>query len=89
MYFRRKTLLYMPLGEFSYRLDSSNAQTFQPERSANPQAFNLVRFDFSSNHGNFELTCIFRFRVHPCMVQNLAPSAMQHDALICELHTRA
>ncbi|KAF8783819.1 hypothetical protein HU200_000259 [Digitaria exilis] len=52
------------LGEFSYNLDNSNAQTFQLERSANPQAVNMVRFDFSSNHGNPELTCIYRFRVH-------------------------
>ncbi|CAN6243261.1 unnamed protein product [Urochloa humidicola] len=52
------------LGEFSYNLDNSNAQTFQLERSANPQAVNMVRFEFSSNHGNSELTCIYRFRVH-------------------------
>jgi len=52
------------LGEFSYSLDGSNAQTFQLERTANPQAVNMVRFDFSSNHGNLELTCIYRFRVH-------------------------
>jgi hypothetical protein len=24
----------------------------------------MVRFDFSSNHGNSEHTCIYRFRVH-------------------------
>jgi len=52
------------LGEFSYSLDRSNAQTFQLEIGANPQAVNMVRFDFSSNHGNLELTCIYRFRVH-------------------------
>jgi len=52
------------LGEFSYSLDGSNTQTFQLERTANPQAVNMVRFDFSSNHGNLELTCIYRFRVH-------------------------
>ncbi|CAL4971067.1 unnamed protein product [Urochloa decumbens] len=52
------------LGEFSYNLDNSNAQTFQLERSANPRAVNMVRFEFSSNHGNSELTCIYRFRVH-------------------------
>ncbi|CAN6230533.1 unnamed protein product [Urochloa humidicola] len=52
------------LGEFSYNLDNSNAQTFQLERSANPRAVNVVRFEFSSNHGNSELTCIYRFRVH-------------------------
>ncbi|CAN6277729.1 unnamed protein product [Urochloa humidicola] len=52
------------LGEFSYNLDNSNAQTFQLERSSNPQVVNMVRFEFSSNHGNSELTCIYRFRVH-------------------------
>ena len=63
------------LGEFSYSLDGSNAQTFQLERTANPQAVNMVRFDFSSNHGNLELTCIYRFRVHgtePGSLSNLA-----------------
>lgn len=52
------------LGEFSYDLDKSNAQTFQLERTANSRVVNMVRFDFSSNHGNLEHTCIYRFRVH-------------------------
>lgn len=52
------------LGEFSYDLDKNNAQTFQLERTADSRVINVVRFDFSSNHGNSELTCIYRFRVH-------------------------
>ncbi|KAL6839687.1 hypothetical protein ACP4OV_030375 [Aristida adscensionis] len=53
------------LGEFSYDLEKSNAQTFQLERTAaESQVVNMVRLDFSSNHGNSELTCIYRFRVH-------------------------
>jgi hypothetical protein len=67
------------LGEFSYSLDSSNAQTFQLERSANPQAVNMVRFDFSSNHGNLELTCIYRFRVHGTEPGSLSNTAWCPD----------
>lgn len=52
------------LGEFSYDLDKSNAQTFQLERTADSRVVNMVQLDFSSNHGNLELTCIYRFRVH-------------------------
>ncbi|KAL6650468.1 hypothetical protein ACP70R_009393 [Stipagrostis hirtigluma subsp. patula] len=52
------------LGEFSYDLEKSNAQTFQLERTVDSRVVNIVRFGFSSNHGNSELTCIYRFRVH-------------------------
>ncbi|KAK3165027.1 hypothetical protein QOZ80_1AG0027990 [Eleusine coracana subsp. coracana] len=54
------------LGEFSYDLEKSNAQTFQLERTADTdsQIISIIRFDFSSNHGNSEHTCIYRFRVH-------------------------
>lgn len=52
------------LGEFSYDLDKSNAQTFQLERTAESRVVNMVQLDISSNHGNLELTCIYRFRVH-------------------------
>ena len=67
------------LGEFSYSLDGSNAQTFQLERTANPQAVNMVRFDFSSNHGNLELTCIYRFRVHGTEPGSLSNAAWCPD----------
>ncbi|TVU49762.1 hypothetical protein EJB05_01098 [Eragrostis curvula] len=54
------------LGEFSYDLEKSNAQTFQLKRSdgADSRAINMVQFDLNSNHGNSEHTCIYRFRVH-------------------------
>lgn len=51
------------LTEFSYDLDKSNSQTFNVE-SANSGVINMVRFDFSSNHGSSSVTCIYRFRVH-------------------------
>lgn len=53
------------LGEFSYDIEKSNAQTFQLDRTtADAQVINTVRLDFSSNHGQPELTCIYRFRLH-------------------------
>ncbi|XP_006654217.1 SUN domain-containing protein 1-like [Oryza brachyantha] len=52
------------LGEFSYDLEKSNAQTFQLEITTYSGVVNMVRLDFSSNQGNSELTCIYRFRVH-------------------------
>lgn len=52
------------LGEFAYDLEKSNAQTFQLERTTDSRVVNMVQFDFSSNHGNSELTCIYRIRVH-------------------------
>ena len=53
------------LGEFTYDLEKSNAQTFQLDRTtADASVVNMVRLDFSSNHGQPELTCIYRFRVH-------------------------
>ncbi|XP_052156777.1 SUN domain-containing protein 1-like [Oryza glaberrima] len=52
------------LGEFSYDLEKNNVQTFQLERTADSRVINMVRLDFSSNHGNSELTCIYRFRMH-------------------------
>nr|XP_010907926.1 SUN domain-containing protein 2 [Elaeis guineensis] len=51
------------LSEFSYDLDRSSAQTFNVE-TADLGVVNMVRLDFTSNHGNSALTCIYRFRVH-------------------------
>ncbi|KAJ6844436.1 protein SAD1/UNC-84 domain protein 2-like [Iris pallida] len=51
------------LTKFSYDLEKSNAQTFDVEM-ADVRAVNVVRLDFTSNHGNPSLTCIYRFRVH-------------------------
>ena len=47
--------------EFSYDLERSNAQSFNVEPGG---AVNMVRFDFSSNHGSSSHTCIYRLRVH-------------------------
>lgn len=51
------------LTKFSYDLEKSNAQTFKVE-TAISGIINIVRLDFSSNHGSSTLTCIYRFRVH-------------------------
>ncbi|KAG6473911.1 hypothetical protein ZIOFF_067831 [Zingiber officinale] len=51
------------LTEFSYDLEKSNAQTYNIE-TTDCGVVNMVRFDFTSNHGNSALTCIYRFRVH-------------------------
>ncbi|XP_047096377.1 SUN domain-containing protein 1-like [Lolium rigidum] len=53
------------LGEFSYDIEKSNAQTFQLDKTTtDAQIINTVRLDFFSNHGQPDLTCIYRFRVH-------------------------
>lgn len=49
--------------EFSYDLEKSNAQTFNVE-SAGSDVVNMVRLDFTSNHGSPLHTCIYRLRVH-------------------------
>ncbi|KAJ6804962.1 protein SAD1/UNC-84 domain protein 2-like [Iris pallida] len=51
------------LTKFSYDLEKSNAQTFDMEM-VDVRAVNVVRLEFTSNHGNPTLTCIYRFRVH-------------------------
>ncbi|XP_008786768.2 SUN domain-containing protein 1-like [Phoenix dactylifera] len=51
------------LTEFTYDLEKSNAQTFNVE-TIYSAVVNMVRLDFSSNHGSSSLTCIYRFRVH-------------------------
>lgn len=54
------------LGSFSYNIgDLQQFQTFdvfQPTDS--PKSFQLVRFNFTSNHGNSKYTCIYRIRVY-------------------------
>lgn len=52
-----------PLTEFTYDLEKSNAQTFNVETNY-PAVTNMVRLDFSSNHGSSSVTCIYRLRVH-------------------------
>ncbi|KAK9124887.1 hypothetical protein Scep_013733 [Stephania cephalantha] len=50
------------LGEFTYDLERSNAQTFELD-STDSGIINMVRLDFASNHGAPH-TCIYRIRVH-------------------------
>ncbi|PHU09838.1 hypothetical protein BC332_21698 [Capsicum chinense] len=51
------------LTEFIYDLDKSNAQTFDVLESASSRVVDMIRFDFTSNHGKPH-TCIYRLRVH-------------------------
>lgn len=64
------------LSEFSYDLDKSNAQTFHVE-TADVGVVNMVRFDFTSNHGSSSLTCIYRLRVHGYEPNSPAAMALQ------------
>lgn len=50
------------LAEIEYRLDGPPAQTFAVQRPA--EAVSAVRFEFLSNHGRSEYTCVYRLRVH-------------------------
>lgn len=51
------------LTEFSYDLERSNAQTFAIPMT-DSGIIDMVRLNFSSNHGNSAFTCIYRIRVH-------------------------
>ncbi|PSS21597.1 Protein SAD1/UNC-84 domain protein [Actinidia chinensis var. chinensis] len=52
------------LTEFAYDLEKSNTQTFNVLDSAGSGTIDMVRFDFTSNHGSPSHTCIYRLRVH-------------------------
>ena len=52
------------LSEFTYELEKSNAQTFNVLDSGVFGLINMVRLDFTSNHGSPSHICIYRFRVH-------------------------
>ncbi|XP_047950248.1 SUN domain-containing protein 1-like [Salvia hispanica] len=51
------------LTEFTYDLQKSNAQTYKVESSAS-NLVDIIRLDFTSNHGSASHTCIYRLRVH-------------------------
>uniref|UniRef100_A0A0D9UZE8 SUN domain-containing protein n=1 Tax=Leersia perrieri TaxID=77586 RepID=A0A0D9UZE8_9ORYZ len=51
------------LTEFMYDLDKKNVQTFDIT-APDVGIVNMVRLDFTSNHGSSALTCIYRIRVH-------------------------
>ncbi|RWR75889.1 protein SAD1/UNC-84 domain-containing protein [Cinnamomum micranthum f. kanehirae] len=63
------------LAEFAYDLEKSNAQTFNIDAS-DAGLINMVRFDFTSNQGNLQHTCIYRLRVHGHESDSLATSAV-------------
>ena len=65
------------LGEFSYDLEKSNAQTFQLDRTTDSRVINMIRLEFFSNHGKLELTCIYRFRVHGTEPGSLGTTALK------------
>ncbi|TKW12622.1 hypothetical protein SEVIR_5G048200v4 [Setaria viridis] len=51
------------LAEFTYDLDKNNIQTFDVT-APDVGVINMIRLDFTSNHGSSLLTCIYRLRVH-------------------------
>ncbi|CAM0880864.1 unnamed protein product [Alopecurus aequalis] len=51
------------LTEFAYDLAKNNVQTFEIT-APDVGVVNMVRLDFTSNHGSSALTCIYRIRVH-------------------------
>ncbi|CAA7392998.1 unnamed protein product [Spirodela intermedia] len=53
----------LTLVEFTYDLGKGNAQTFGAAPSSVGMV-NMVRLDFSSNHGNPSYTCLYRLRIH-------------------------
>ena len=50
------------LGSFTYSLDGSPIQEFPVYNTQEP--YTHVKFQFLSNHGNPEYTCVYRVRVH-------------------------
>ena len=53
----------MALAEFTYDLEKNNVQTFDVS-APDVGVINMIRLDFTSNHGSSLLTCIYRLRVH-------------------------
>jgi SUN domain-containing protein 1/2 len=51
------------LTAFTYDLEKNPMQTFDIT-TPDVGVINMVRFDFTSNHGSSLLTCIYRLRVH-------------------------
>ncbi|KAK9154469.1 hypothetical protein Sjap_001949 [Stephania japonica] len=63
------------LGELTYDLERSNAQTFELY-STDSGIVNMVRLDFTSNHGAPH-TCIYRIRVHGREPDSVAVSTLR------------
>ncbi|KAA8519303.1 hypothetical protein F0562_013559 [Nyssa sinensis] len=64
------------LTEFSYDLEKSNAQTFNV-MGLPSSIIDMIRLDFTSNHGSPSHTCIYRFRVHGHEPNSVSMMAMQ------------
>ncbi|KAK9265798.1 hypothetical protein L1049_003404 [Liquidambar formosana] len=65
------------LVEFTYDLEKSNAQTYNVFDSAGSGIVDMVRLDFTSNHGSPSHTCIYRLRVHGHEPNSASMLAMQ------------
>ena len=65
------------LTEFVYDLEKNNVQTFDVVDSARANAINMIKFEFSSNHGSPSHTCIYRLRVHGQEPNSVSTFAMQ------------
>lgn len=56
----------MLLGEYEYKIPPSSDEPLQtfPVETKTSEKFSVVELRINSNHGNPELTCLYRFRVH-------------------------
>lgn len=65
------------LGEFTYDLEKSSAQTFKLPLDSTGKLVNLIKLDVLSNHGSPSHTCIYRLRVHGSEPEVLSPAAVE------------
>lgn len=71
------------LAEFTYDLEKSNAQTFDVVESTGSSLVDMIRLDFSSNHGSLSHTCIYRVRVHGHEPYSVSMMATQSWGMGC------
>ncbi|KAL0557116.1 hypothetical protein IC582_005634 [Cucumis melo] len=65
------------LAKFTYDLEKSNAQTFDVADTTGSGLVDMIRLDFSSNHGGPSYTCIYRVRVHGHEPHSVSMMAIQ------------
>ncbi|CAK9143045.1 unnamed protein product [Ilex paraguariensis] len=65
------------LTEFMYDLEKNNAQTFNVLDLAASGVVDMIRLDFTSNHGSPSHTCIYRLRVHGHESNSVSMLAME------------
>eukprot|EP01018_Ginkgo_biloba_P038110 Gb_33230 [translate_table: standard] len=65
------------LGEFSYDLEKSSAQTFNLPVESTGKLVNMIKLDVLSNHGSPSHTCIYRLRVHGSKPSSFTPTAVE------------